>query len=148
MYCLEVCSCFACFLESSPVLRPAILRKRTSPVQRLDVELGHARLASRVRTLSSRVRNAQNTHAPNLGTRIPAYEQPTNSPHRRMRPNVRSHHRLTTVHQEDHISTTPARQRHTQGRNCRNTCLDTEMPHARRVGEEEAAVIWMGVDES
>jgi len=65
-----------------------------------------------------------------------------------MRPNVRSHHRLATIHQEDDTSAAPTRQRHTQGRNRGNTCLDAEMPHARRVGEEEAAVIWMGVDES
>jgi hypothetical protein len=58
-----------------------------------------------------------------------------------MRPNVRSHHRLTTIHQKDNTSTPPTRQFNAQGRNCSDTCLDTEMPHARGVGEEEAAVI-------
>jgi hypothetical protein len=38
-----------------------------------------------------------------------------NSQYRRMRPNVRSHHRLTTVHQEDHTSTPPTRQLDIEG---------------------------------
>jgi hypothetical protein len=58
-----------------------------------------------------------------------------------MRPNVRSHHRLTTIHQKDYTSTPPPSQLHTQGRNRSDTRLDTEMSYARGVGEEEAAVI-------
>jgi hypothetical protein len=54
--------------------------------------------------------------------------------------NVRSHYRITPIHQEDNTSTTPPSQHNTEGRNRSDTRMDTEMPHARRVGEEEAAV--------
>ena len=51
-----------------------------------------------------------------------------------MRADVRGSHCITTICEEDDIGQTPSSQYRSQGRNCRNSRLDSEMLHARAVG--------------
>jgi hypothetical protein len=57
-----------------------------------------------------------------------------------VRTDVRGHYCLTSVREEDDTGQTSTSQRSPQGGDCRNTCMDPEMPYARRMGKEEAAV--------
>lgn len=59
---------------------------------------------------------------------------------RRMRANVRGYHRITTICQEDHSSTTPASQQYAEGGNCSDTCVDTKVSYAGGMGKEKTTV--------
>lgn len=58
-----------------------------------------------------------------------------------MRANVRGHYCVTSVYEKDHFGKASTGQWNTQRGNSSHTRLDTEVPHARRVGEEETPIL-------
>lgn len=55
---------------------------------------------------------------------------------RRLWPNVRGYHCISSIREEDHFGTTQARQRRLEGTDRGYTCLDSKVPYARGMGAE------------